>query len=359
MKIEAIPNKGLASVGPEITECFGWASNAYIASAFLTLASLERIEETLITSEETHNQIEIRLLVGLYQRFTSAASIAKAYKLQEKYPDKFWVRISRNNRFHWKLYMFTKDSNRRIYVGSANFTEDGLTASGELSVKITAQTTDQISKSLQYEFNSLWENKNHSFSPDDKFLSDYKKLKKPSQQFQPSTDNPITRLLHNAKRIPRKKQLPPEGKINPRLMFADRNLSDETIKQIKEKNNWDNWNYVCLNKYNFEHTRNTRLAIYVTYNESGKKQLHADYSISINRIEDSVELETADGKYFVAFSKIPYSRELRYGDIKTELSKVGLTWKKLSSDRFLSKSQIEMLCSMLRIKWSTIGERLA
>lgn len=356
MKIEAIPNKGPASIGPEVTECFGWANNAYIASAFLTLASLERIEEALISSEETNNQIEIRLLVGLYQRFTSAASIAKAIKLQEKYPNKFWIRISRNNRFHWKLYIFTKNSNRRLYVGSANFTEDGLTASGELSVKISAQETDQISKSLQYEFNSLWENKNHSFAPDDKFLSNYKKLDSTSLRPKSSPDNPITKLLYNAQRTPRKKS---NDNIKPRLVFADSDLKNETLKKVKEeKNNWRDWNYVCLSKYDYERTRNARLAVYVTYNKSDKRKNHDDYSISINQIEDSAELETADGKYFVAFSKIRYSKELRYGDIKTELTKEGLTWKKLSSDRFLNKAQIELLCSLLRIKWSTVLERL-
>lgn len=362
MKIEAIPNKGPASMGPEVTECFNWASSSYIASAFLTSASLERIEEALIEAEKTHNPTEIRLLIGLYQRFTSATSIAKAYKLQEKYPNKFGVRISRNNRFHWKLYMFTKNSDQRIYVGSANFTEDGLTASGELSVKITAQTTDQISKSLQHEFNSLWEDRNHSFSPNEKFLSDYKKLNNPSRQFKTSPDNPITKLLHNAQRIPRKKRPLLKDGIKPRLIFADSYLSDETINKIKkEKNNWDNWNYVCLNKRNFELTRKAGVVVYVTNSANDKRQTHDNYSISINRIEDSVELETADGKYFVAFSKIPYSSELKYGDIKAELSKgkLGLIWKKLSSDRFLNKIQIELLCKLFGIKWSTILKRLA
>lgn len=359
MKIEAIPNKGLASVGAEITDCFGWANNAYIASAFLTLASLERVEEALISSEETRNKIEIRLLVGLYQRFTSAASIAKAYQLQKEHPNKFWVRISRNNRFHWKLYIFAKDSDRRIYVGSANFTEDGLTALGELSVKITAQTTDRISKSLQYEFNSLWENEDHSFSPNDKFLSDYKKLDKPSLQIKTSPDDPIAKLLYNAQRIP--KNPLPKDEIKSRLIFANDNLSDKTMEKIKKKkNSWDvnNWNYVCLSKNNYEYARNAKLAIYMTHNENGKSQVHDDFSISFNRIEDSTELETDDGKYFVAFSKIPYSRTLRYGDVKSKLSKAKLTWEKLSSDRFLSKDQTKVLCNLAQMKWSTLLEKL-
>ena len=57
-------------------------------------------------------------------------------------------------------------------------------------------------------------------------------------------------------------------------MFADSNLSDETINKIKKaKNNWDNWNYVRLNKRNFELTRNAGVVIYVTNNENDKKQL--------------------------------------------------------------------------------------
>jgi HKD family nuclease len=363
MKVEAIPNKGPASIGSEITECFDWARNACIASAFLTLASLERIEESLISSEKNHTQTEIRLLVGLYQRFTSAETIVKACNLQKRYPDKFWIRIARNSRFHWKLYIFTKDSSRRIYIGSANFTEDGLTASGELSVKITSKTTDQISKSLQHEFNSLWENKKHSFFPDDKFLRNYKKLNPPSRQFQTSIDKSLSNVLYNAERPPRKKKPSFESKVKARVIFAVESLSAESINKVsKRKNNWEenNWDYVCLqSKYNFDHARNSNLAIYVTHYGNSKRHPRDEFSISLNRIEDSVILETDDGKYFVAFSKIPYSREKRYGELKAELSKIGLTWKQLSSDKSLNEKQIKMLCDLFQIKWSTLIQKLA
>ena len=184
MKIEAIPNKGPASLGPEITECFDWANNAYIASAFLTLASLKRIEDALIKSEKSQHHIEILLLVGLYQRFTSAKTIEKAFNLQKKYPSKFRIQIARNSRFHWKLYIFGKERSRKIYIGSANFTEDGLTTSGELSVKITAQANEQIFKSLQHEFEEIWRKKKNSFQPNENFLTAYNKLSRPLQKLQ-------------------------------------------------------------------------------------------------------------------------------------------------------------------------------
>jgi hypothetical protein len=97
----------------------------------------------------------------------------------------------------------------------------------------------------------------------------------------------------------------------------------------------------------------------VTYYGNNKRYPHNEFYISLNRIEDSVILETADGKYFVAFSKIPYSREKQYGELKAKLSKIDLAWKQLSSDRSLTEKKVNMLCDLFQIKWSTLTEKLA
>ena len=57
MKIEAIFNKGPASMGPEVMEQFSWAESAHIASAFITSAYLERIEDALSDAEKKTNGI--------------------------------------------------------------------------------------------------------------------------------------------------------------------------------------------------------------------------------------------------------------------------------------------------------------
>ena len=360
MKIEAIPNKGPASLGPEITECFGWANNVYIASAFLTLASLKRIEDTLIKSEKSQHSIEILLLVGLYQRFTSAKAIKKAFDLQKKYPSKFRIQIARNSRFHWKLYIFGKGTSRKIYIGSANFTEDGLTTTGELSIKITAQANDQISKSLQYEFEEIWKNKKNSFQPNENFLNAYNKLPRPLHRLQTSNDNPITKLLRPPQRVKEKQSF--EGEVKSRLVFVEENFSDEAIEDIKnKKNSWNikNWNYICFrNRNDFEHSRNSKLIILVKYDGSAKRPPKDDFVISINQVEDSAEFQTADGKYFVAFSRIPYSKTLRYGDKKEEFKDARLFWNKLNSDRFWHKEEVEVLCKLLHLKYSTLLKKL-
>jgi HKD family nuclease len=132
MKLEVVPNKGPASMGPELSRGLSWAKSLDIATAFLTVRSLERLEEALMNAQDSGRLLRIRLLCGLYQRFTSAATIRAAVRLQKKYSDQFHIRIARNNRFHWKLYLLHSNAKSCAYVGSANFTEDGLTASGEL-----------------------------------------------------------------------------------------------------------------------------------------------------------------------------------------------------------------------------------
>jgi HKD family nuclease len=362
MKIEVIPNKGPASVGPQLEELLDWSEHICIASAFATPASLDRIETALSQAQENSRRFEVYLLIGLYQRFTSARAIAKALRLQRTYPEMFSIRVARNNRFHWKLYIFGKGNSRKFFVGSANFTEDGLTASGELSVKITAQVDDSISRSLQAEFDTLWDSDRHSFSPGAAFLRNYRKLKRPPHVVRIPTDNSIGRLLYNAERVrkPPRPSNKPSGKVRPRLIFADRRLRQDTIDKISRyKNNWDehDWMYFCTYRSDFEYTRNAGLLVYVTDGDDEAKSPD-EYRIEFHRVDDSAVIQTRDGRYFVAHSRVPYTRSVKYGDVKRELCKVGRTWKKLRSDKFLNEEQIEALCQLLHVKWETLLQYL-
>jgi hypothetical protein len=46
-----------------------------------------------------------------------------------------------------KYYQFKKEAYERMYVGSANFAEDGLKTEGELSGKLSGKCSDSIIKS--------------------------------------------------------------------------------------------------------------------------------------------------------------------------------------------------------------------
>jgi len=77
-----------------------------------------------------------------------------------------------------------------------------------------------------------------------------------------------------------------------------------------------------------------------------------DYVLDFRTIEETAIIETPDGKYFVAHSHIASGWYQEYGKLKSKLAEIGLTPKKIKSDRFLTPYQVEALCRFLRVKLS-------
>src|SRR5437016_4161654 len=132
MKVEPFFNQGIATLEREFQDSVGWAAEVELASAFVTADGLRRLEAVL----RHPNSPLIRILTGLYQQFTSPEVIAGLLRLQRQHSGRFFARIAKNQRFHWKYFCFKKSSAVCAYVGSANLTRDGLTASGEIFVRL-------------------------------------------------------------------------------------------------------------------------------------------------------------------------------------------------------------------------------
>lgn len=342
MRLETIPNRYPACMGIEVEQGLKWAEQVDIASAYVSNATLGRLELALEQAQVHKSPFRIRLLCGLYQRFTSPQALARMLRLQRAYPSKFLVRIARNNRFHWKLYIFRDGNSRRLYVGSANLTDDGLDASGELSVRISAKSNDSIVKSLETEFDNLWQN--DAFLLSNKILKDYEKVGRPPKFVTaPQKDDPISALLKKAERP----QVLLPSKPEPRIVFLDADISVETEEIMRSEKTWhrQGWDLICLNhKYLYDSTRNARIILHVSFVNARECWLE------FRRVEDAVEIETPDGKYFVAHSAVPYAWRGRYDAVKRELAEVGLTSKRIKSNRKLTEKQIEVLCRLLHIK---------
>ncbi len=342
MKVEMIPNRYPANMGRELEQSLNWADEADIASAYVSTASLGRLESALERAQIEKRPLKVRLLFGLYQRFTPPEALAKMLRLQKTYPSKFIVRIARNNRFHWKLYRFRRDALSRLYIGSANLTEDGLDASGDLSVKITAATSEPIAKSLMTEFDALWHK--DAFLLDRVVLKKYRSVKRPPRFVTlPDKDDPISTLLKSAQRPPP----PPSAKSKPRLVFVDWDISDETDKIIRSEKGWQikGWDYLCYRHRDlYDHARNAGVILLVDRLKAKR------YCLQFRRIEDAVEIETRDGKYFIAHSAVPHGWNSNYDTIKRELAKIGLTLKKIKSNRYLNEKETETLCRLLHVK---------
>lgn len=344
MKIEVLPNVGPASMVSELTNGMEWATNLDIASAFVTTAALERLELALIRAQKAGRNLTIRLLVGLYQRFTSAATIAKAVRMQQSYPEQFSIRIARNQRFHWKLYTFRRGHSRRLYVGSANLTEDGLRASGELCVKITAQDRDQVSKTLAAEFTRLWTHPKRSFAPSTKFLRDYRGLKRPPKTVRTPADAAVRRLLQ----APKKVKPTTGGRIaSPCLIFTDAEVTDQTRDSVVEETDWETrgWLWACLDKHSCERLENAGVVLWVEATDPRTKE----YTLDFFQLEETAHFKTPDGSHFAAMTRIPHGWTRHYSDIRQVLRRVGLTAKKVCRNRYLTSAQVEVLCNLLHV----------
>lgn len=351
MRVEAIPNRGVASMAPEVESGLGWAREADIATAFVTPAALGRLEAALARASERRRPLRIRVLVGLYQRFTPPTALARLLSLRKRFPGKLYVHVARNRRFHWKLYAFRNRGERRFYVGSANLTRDGMTAEGELCVKITAEARDPISKSLEAEFDKLWRDGRKSVTLDNLLLGEYRKVARPARRYaEPGRDEALEGVLVAPERFRTEASAPgPAGRARPRASYTQLDVSEETEEIVRAETNWDRegWGFtVYERKDDFEKDLRARLLLLVT-RAGGTREHH----LSLAAVRDEAVLDTPDGKYFLARSRVRYSRERRYDEeVGRALKAVGLSLKGLKSNPALSRAQLEACCRLLHVR---------
>jgi len=351
MKVEVIPNRGVASMAPEIERGLGWAREADIVTAFVTPAPLRRLESALGRARTQRRPFKIRALVGLYQCFTPPTALAKLINLRKRFPGKLYVRVARNKRFHWKLYAFRNGGERRFFVGSANLTQDGMTAEGELCVKITAAARDAISKSLEAEFDRLWQDKKKSVTLDNLLLGEYRKVARPAQRYtEPGRDKALEGVLVAPERFrPEASSPEPAGRARPRVSYTPLDVSEETGEIVRAETNWDGegWGYtVYRRKDDFE--RDLRAGVLLLVTRHARTHEHW---LNFEIVRDEAVLDTPDGKYFLARSRVRYSRERRYDEeVGRALKTVGLSLKTLKSEPALNRTQLFELCRLLHVR---------
>jgi len=327
MRLEVIPNKGPASMGPEIQKGLDWAERVDIASAFVGSSALGILETALAKARRGARSLGIRLVTGLYQNFTSPEAIARAMRMQKAFPGSFQLKIARNNRFHWKLYLFGKGRARRLYIGSANFTDEGLKYSGELSVKIGASARDRIARSIHEEFRNLW--KHYAFEPRPAFLRKHRK-----SWHRPKRSGRYQEHLLAMLETPEVAQQPP-GNHKLRLVVVSADLADETQRIVREETEWDKkrWDYTgFLRRSERDAARAARIILFMDWRHPPTLEFHQS--------QETANISTTDGNYFLASSKLPNSQRVKYeGSIANELNRIGLSKRKLKNDRNLNRLQ--------------------
>ena len=136
--------------------------------AFLTKGGTAVLMNSFKELEEQN--IKGRILVSQYLNFTQPQALRDLLKFKN-----IDSRIVTNRNFHAKGYLFQKEEQFNLIVGSSNLTADALSSNTELNIKITATKESGIIKEVIREFNSEF---NNSVCIDEKYISEYETIYK-------------------------------------------------------------------------------------------------------------------------------------------------------------------------------------
>ncbi len=193
MRIEVIDNQGITTMAAELTAQCSRCTHARLATASLTKEALRVIDKTL---SQKRNDLKLKLLVGLYNGHTEAGALRRLIDLQKRSGGSLEVRISKNPRFHWKVYAFESTRRMAAYVGSSNLTSDGLSAEGEVNIRLTGTSADRTFANIKDTFDRSWEKDSEPLSNAiaDNFTPIAQQSQKMSLQIHPKIKNLLRRV---------------------------------------------------------------------------------------------------------------------------------------------------------------------
>ncbi len=131
--------------------------------AFLTKSGVAVLTNCL--KELESRGVKGKILVSQYLNFTQPQALKALLKFSN-----IDSRIVTSRNFHAKGYLFKKNDQINLIIGSSNLTSDALCSNTELNIKVTAAQNSKIIRDTLKEFNSEFEN---SQALDDKYISEY------------------------------------------------------------------------------------------------------------------------------------------------------------------------------------------
>jgi len=340
MRLDLIDNDGATCMIDELTKEVGTCRIARFATASLTSSGVQLIERALRAGNLSWH---LRLLVGLYNGHTEAAALRKLLRLQKQRNGRIEVRIARNPRFHWKLYLFESEGRATGFIGSSNLTNDGLSVKGELNVRLTSAGLKGALAHVAETFDRVWEKDSVPLTVG--IAEGFAPASTQSKNSLGQVDPIIKAVLRNPKRITRKRELPRETAV---MTSVEGQVGGATIKAVRNKTDWyrKGWQWLVCSLRADQQRLTKAGAFYLAEFQDRKLQ------ISLNDVRGEDYFRTEDGQYFVAYQKrkgsvIRNASSTFLAGLKRE----GVIKKKddFRHDRRLSKSDREALNPLLRV----------
>ena len=158
--------KVLSSIEEELANC----ESFMISVAFITMSGITPLLQTL--KELELKGIRGKILTTDYLTFSEPKALEKLASLQN-----IELKMYRSNKasqgFHTKGYLFQRNGNYSIIVGSSNMTLSALTCNKEWNTKLVSTEQGEYAKNVLAEFDGLW-NSEYTVAYED-FIQHYSK----------------------------------------------------------------------------------------------------------------------------------------------------------------------------------------
>jgi HKD family nuclease len=231
MKFDIIENSSSGSMENELAHYFKTCEYFEIAVAFISESALEKIHGFL--NINSNKKSYGKLITGFYQCFNSKKVLTQLKNL-ENTSNRLFIKMSKNRKFHWKYYLFKTKGKFIFFVGSANFTQFGLSEPGELMIKIHLPSRNKTDiECIRRSFIKEWEN---SIEISRIPLEQYREFKQENgYSVLPAN---IKELLISTKFINKKKEVP--NRLYVTLLTTD--IKAKTRKIIEDlKPDWNDY----------------------------------------------------------------------------------------------------------------------
>ena len=158
--------KVLSSIEEELSHC----NEFCISVAFITMSGITPLLQVLEELEKRN--IPGKILTTDYLMFSDPAALEKLASLKNIQVRMFCT-DSEVGGFHTKGYIFRQEEIYRIIIGSSNMTLGAITKNREWNTKIVATKDGAMVKDVLQEFQSLWDDPEHTLSFEN-FIEQYK-----------------------------------------------------------------------------------------------------------------------------------------------------------------------------------------
>lgn len=334
---EFIENVGPNSVLSNLRRMTKSASRVDIAVAFISASGLNQLLPSLL---RVASRGEVRILTGLYQGITDPRALRTLLRIQRQTRGCLSVRVSRESKFHRKLYIVRAGGRVKAVVGSSNLTSDGLSSGGELNVYLSSAANSAPMRRLSATFDEDWESR--AVPLDEEIIGRYERSGYAKPQREAKKSVPLRSILGAGTTSRRAKEEPRQSPPSFWRDHIDGYVSKQTEAVIASTTDWDERGYFWYSSGAHRFRRKDRILIFD----------FTDDKVKVVEVVDSTRtaVRTPDGVHFVAFRPVRGEKARRLTPAKWKGLKEALGFTRKSEGRIRRKLSPE--------RWSLVREVL-